>query len=561
MQNNSLINKQYNYVTEFTEDKFICLLRLSLSIWAFIAIYFDPLEPGRFVEFTYISLGAYIIYSAILYLFAVYGKDLLPLKAKHWIDLAWYLVFVSLSSGTGSIFFFFFFFPILNASFRWGFSEGWRLTVTTVLLFVVIGYLTAASGEAFELNRFLLRPGYLLTFGYLVAYWGGREVLLKRKLEFLRNVNRLSNPRFGVDQTVRLTLEQLRNFYDADVCLVVAKGLNSASYSIMKVTRDPVESISLMPVSRNEISPFLSLPTWLAAVFTNEEGNWWKKKKKYCALDIKRSRPTGQYLEAVEGVANLLEVNSLISLPIFLKGAGFSRFFIGANGHRFTDSNLNFMFQLGEQIMPVLQNIQILDGLASKSAERERRKISRDLHDSTIQPYLGLKFKLEGLLRKLSPEEHLYHEVEEVVGMVTESVANLRGYISDLKQESVSRQPLLVDALKQQAEQIMKQYSIKIKVEAPPNLQLSDRLAAEVFQMVSEGLSNIRRHTKADQARVKLLTQNELLIIVIENNNPNTDAPNQPFSPRSLTGRAKSLGGTVDIKQNGTTTVVIKIPI
>jgi signal transduction histidine kinase len=329
----------------------------------------------------------------------------------------------------------------------------------------------------------------------------------------------------------------------------------------MKVARDADENIPLTQVSKGEVTPFISLPSWLAVTFTGNEGSWWRKKNKYCALDIRRNRSADQYIEAVKGLTNLLEVNSLISLPIFFKGAGFTRFYIGANEHRFSESNLNFMFQLGEQIMPVVQNIQLLDDLASKSAGREREKISRDLHDSTIQPYLGLKFKLEALLRKLSPEEHLYHEVEEVVGMVTRSVANLRGYISDLKEESVSRQPLLIDAVKQQAEQIMKHYSIKIDVEASPELQLSDRLAAEVFQMVSEGLSNIRRHTKADHALVRLLTRNGLLTIIIENNNPNSDVSSKAFSPRSLTGRAKALGGSIDIKQNGVTTIVIKIPI
>jgi signal transduction histidine kinase len=548
---------------ESAESRLVGLTRLFLSAWALLAIYLDPVEADGFVTITYWSLVIYVLYSLILCLFDFFRPKALPFNILHWLEVVWYLLLISFSAGTSSIFYFFFFFSILTASFRYGFSEGVRVTAVSAFSFTVVGYLTAAEGDTFELNRFILRPGYLVILGYMMAYWGGQEILSKKRLRLLRDLNRISNPRFGISQTVSSILEQLHAFYDAEVCLLVIRSMNSSPYSIIKITRDEEQNVSLTPVSKEVISPLLSLPSRLAVAF-NSEQNIWNKimgRKKYYAYDLREMHDTDRNCQISEGITNFLEVKSLISLPIFFKQTMVARLFVGADRRKFTQSDLKFMLQASEQIVPVIENMQLLDSLASASAERERIKISRDLHDSTVQPYLGLKFKLESIFRKLSPDEPLYSEMDELVGMVSKSVTDLRGYISNLKEESVGREPLLVDAIKRQALRFTKHHSIKVDIDTAANLQIPDRLAAEVFQMVSEGLSNINRHTTSDHAVIRIANQNGALILMIENNNPGAAPPQNAFFPKSLAGRAKALGGDITVKQNGKTSVVIQIPI
>ncbi len=555
--------KERHYHFDLAESRLIGLTRLALSVWALFAVYFDTAETDRLFGVTYLTLALYVVYSSVVCLLDFFRSKTLPLTILHWLDVAWYLALISFSDGTNSIFYFFFFFAILTASFRYGYSEGFRVVLASTLSFTVVGYLTAPAGGTFELNRFVLHPGYMLILGYMMAYRGGQELSLKKRLTLLRNVSRLSNPRFGVAQTMSAVLEQLHTFYNAEVCLLVVRGLNSFSYSILKIARDAEQNVPLTPVLKADISPLLSLPPRIAVSFNGEQDFWERLagKKKHYALDMKRNRDTDGYSKIVEGIANFLEVKSLISLPLFIKGTAVGRLFIGTQRHKLTRLDLEFMLQVSQQVMPVIENVRLLDDLASKSAGRERIKISRDLHDSTVQPYLGLKFKLEGILRKLSPHERLYGEVDELVGMVSKSVTDLRGYISNLKEESVGREPLLINAIRRQAAQFMKHHSIRVDIDAPQGLQIPDRLAAEIFQMVSEGLSNINRHTKSDYAGIRISIQDESLILIIENKNPGADAPAQPFSPRSLAGRAKALGGDISVKQNGKTSVVIKVPI
>src|SRR5690348_299765 len=151
-------------------------MRLFLAASALLIIVIDPAEPDRFVALTYTLLGLYVVYSAVLYILALRGS---PFAARlsphtHWIDVGWYAVLVAVSSGTSSIFFFGFFFAILVASFSQGFARGLRVALVSAVLFTLIGLTVTPLEANFELNRFLLRPIYLLVLGYMMAYWGIR---------------------------------------------------------------------------------------------------------------------------------------------------------------------------------------------------------------------------------------------------------------------------------------------------------------------------------------------------------------------------------------------------
>ena len=70
----------------------------------------------------------------------------------------------------------------------------------------------------------MLAPIGLLTFGYLIARWGGYHTELKKRLKLLKDVTAVSNPRYGIDRTIKAILESIRAFYDAEACLLVIPG-------------------------------------------------------------------------------------------------------------------------------------------------------------------------------------------------------------------------------------------------------------------------------------------------------------------------------------------------
>src|SRR5262245_25309776 len=107
--------------------RMIAAMRLVLAASGLLIIYIDPSEPDRGVALAYVTLILYVVYSAVLCASAWRHIPLVPTTITHWVDMGWYAVLISLSSGTNSVFFFFFFFAIMIASFQWGLRSGLRV--------------------------------------------------------------------------------------------------------------------------------------------------------------------------------------------------------------------------------------------------------------------------------------------------------------------------------------------------------------------------------------------------------------------------------------------------
>ena len=103
---------------------------------------------------------------------------------------------------------------------------------------------------------------------------------------------------------------------------------------------------------------------------------------------------------------------------------------------------------------------------------------------------------------------------------------------------------------------------IAVQVNARGDIRVGDRLAAEAFQIVAEGLSNVRRHTQAGLATVSLKCGNGFFSLHIENNGAGGSVP-LSFTPRSITERAEALGGYAHVESLGQdgTAVVVEIPL
>jgi len=120
----------------------------------------------------------------------------------------------------------------------------------------------------------------------------------------------------------------------------------------------------------------------------------------------------------------------------------------------------------------------------------------------------------------------------------------------------------LLPAVHRFAQKFAEATGIAVQVEAPTALPVQDRLAAEVFQMVAEGLSNVRRHTRSAWATVTLSCGDQHLRLRIANDVAPGAVPT-PFTPSSITERATALGGGAHVEgpEHGGTVIVVDIPL
>ena len=532
-------------------------MRLLLSSATLLTLFIDPESAGKLSRITWLIFSAYTLHSLLLYVLTLLGMRLPQDMLLYWLDVVWYALIVMSSSNHNNLFFLFFFFAILTSSFQRGFEEGARITLASAGLFAA----TALFGETdAELSRLLLRTTFLLALGYMIAYWGGSAITQRSHLALLRDVSQLSNPRFGVDQTITSVLEKTRSYFHARSCLLTMQDKGAPHWSLRSAVHTGTEVVTTSAILSDEAaSPLLAFPDDKIVLYNRPLSSWLPWMGGVRTLDPDSGRWLRHDETAGASMAELLEAHSFMSAPLPLRNGAGRLYIVSTTSLSKTDAL--FLSHIGAQAFPVIENIDLLDRLASQAASREREKIARDLHDTAIQPYIGLRHGLAALRNDATPGNPLLPELEKLILMSGQVIADLRSYARTFRNGQVQSEPELLVALRRQATQIREFYGIDITLHIEGDLHINDRLAAEVFQIVNEGMSNIRKHTSARHGAVKLTCAQGALRITIDNECAAAHVPD--FLPDSLAERAAALGGAARVTHNilGNTSVQIEIPI
>jgi len=531
-------------------------MRLLLAVTALLTWFVNPGEVGVPVYLTWSVLSLYVLHSAVLFILAHFNQPFSHGKLIYWLDVCWSGLIVFCTGGGDSYFFPFFFFAILTSSFQHGLDTGTRIAMASSLL---LGFASLFGGGSVDTPNLLLRVIFVMALGYMFAYWGGLGLLQKRRLALLYDVSQQSNPRFGVDHTLNSILEKTRQFFHASSCTLIMRGSGEQWLLRTAVAGAAPRSSTMGAAALAPLMVFGARQSLLYAPSALARLGAPASLQGFEDGSLRWQRLGGTAGKAGAAVAELLDGDSYISVPLPLrKGEG--RIYLAGSQHRYARADTRFLLQIVSQVFPLIENIELVDRLASGAAYRERQKIARDLHDTTIQPYIGLRHGLAALRHSAAPDNALLPELDKLIEMSGQVIGDLRQMAQSLRTGAAPEEAELLLALRRQAEQIRKFFGLEIEVVVEGELNLSDRLAAEVFQIVNEGMSNIRKHTTARSASIVLAKRAGMLHIVMSNERQQARAD---FTPVSLTERAHALGGTVDISNtvDGATVVSIAIPV
>lgn len=539
------------------DARMVALMRCVLVISGLAIIWVDPTEPTRYVELTYLSLLVYSAWSIGLFVSAGRSVDTLH-RVAPWFDVLYAAYLVALTQGTNSIFFFIFLFAILVASFSRGYREGMLVTGASTLLFAVVGFWFAPPEPQFELNRYLIRTIYLFTLGWMIAFWGGREIALKRRLTILQEIGSQWNPRLGVDRTISVNLERIIDFFGAAECvLVLRRPTNPPSYFTYTASnRKSPRSTAPSEISASAASVLLALPDSLAIAYPaagSRTGDALFRAPSPTVPDVNT--------EDFARLGNLFDAERFATVPYRQRDGTIGRVFVIPGNER-TRIDVDFLSQLVSAISQAIENTQLTDELVLKAAEHERFRISLDIHDTTVQPYIGLKLGLDALHREAGESNPLSRRIGELLEMATMTIRDLRGYATALREKAPMSGNALLAAVREQADRFNRFYGVEVEVQSDPEIQIGAQVAAEAFRIISEGLSNVLRHTAARKAFVRLQSREGWLQLAIGNESSHTAGASRSFIPRSISERAMSLGGTsfVENSEDGHTIVHVSIP-
>ena len=499
----------------------------------------------------------FAIYAAWLYGRTVHDKTSQEGRIVYWIDALWYLAISAMTGGPGSHFFFFLSFPMLFVSLRWGFRPGMAMTIFVSGMLWASGILRSGTGAALLNVEVFLPPIGLLLLGYLMAMWANSDLAVNRRLLALKGFNALFSPRFNIEQMIDHVVRHLATLHPVNKFVLV----------LLEADRPPKVFRADLPEAMYQVSDAVAagIQSVVSELDVNDTVIYsGKSRLRSAEIYSSNSNPATQKSQMTHAslIADRLRCAGFGCLQFPLRQGGSARLIVWSDKHPFESVDLPFLHQLSEQLAPRIENVQLLDRLAGEIADAERQKISRDIHDSAIQPYIGLKFGLEALARKIPPESPISSDIGRLVEMATSEITELRTFVKGLRGEEDPGRAALVPALRRQAARFSELYGIAVAVESPGELRIGDALANEAFHIVSEALSNVRRHTSARSACIKLACDHQLFTLRISNPcGPGTAG--KLFTPHSIAERTLALGGAcrVTTETDGDTEVTVEIPL
>jgi signal transduction histidine kinase len=395
----------------------------------------------------------------------------------------------------------------------------------------------------------------------VVGRWIETENVLTRRLAFSHELARLFNPRDNLEQALPRLAEALRVHQRADACAIVKQDPRGAPllYIADRANSSQArgERIEAM-LGRTLLAPLAER----AVLFRRSpvsSGRIWRALFRGAS-----SAPECADRHLLTELGNLLEAVSFATVPLRSRDQALGRLYLISREARFTRRDLRLLEELAAHAGPLIDNMQLVDRLALEVANEERKRISRDLHDGTIQPYVGLKLGLEALRRRLKPQDDATREVEELVKIAADSIQQLRHYVGDLQHGAPSKPDnALLPAVRHQVRKFTEFYGIETRMLADGDFTGTGRLYNEVVQIVREGLSNIKRHTRARHAAIHLLAGAGRLRVEILNDSTSRQNKPRAFLPRSIAERAKDLGGqvSVEFRRRGLTAVAVELPV
>lgn len=198
--------------------------------------------------------------------------------------------------------------------------------------------------------------------------------------------------------------------------------------------------------------------------------------------------------------------------------------------------------------------------------EKERTRISREIHDDLGGNLTAIKMALAMLTRKLPEDTTLTEKADYVEQLVDRTIETVHRIAGDLRPSILDFG--LVAAIEWQAKEFEKQVGIPCTFESDDtDLDLDLDQATALFRIFQEALTNIAKHAKATLVNVQLMHTNTYVRLeIIDNGIGITDSDHKKaksFGIRGMVERSIALGGSLSISTapKGGTVVAIKAPL
>ena len=221
------------------------------------------------------------------------------------------------------------------------------------------------------------------------------------------------------------------------------------------------------------------------------------------------------------------------------------------------------LFEANESLRKNEEALQLLSARLLQAQDEERRRISRDLHDSAGQYLVGALMRLAAVEESLSASP----QSEALRPLLADARQALTDCSNEIRTLSYLLHPPTLDvaglasALEWYSDGFSQRSGIKIDLKITPSLgRLPQDLEMAVYRVVQETLTNIHRHSGSKWARIRLIREQDQITLEVADRGKgmgpiSNDGLNVGVGLSGIRERVRQLNGhlAVESSSQGTT--------
>ena len=515
-------------------ETWLATARLFLAGATLVAIRMDPTELGH----SWAAYGLFLFYLANgSLIFMLLRRRQQSTSAFRFLvhagDVAWPALISIFAEGPRTPFFLFFFFALAAAAYRWGLWETIGTAAAEVALLwwnlMVVDMWLGPGGSQrlraltglnvntrdFDPQRLFMLSIYLLVMGVLLGYLAEQQKHLRAEKAVITGTLSRIRVEAGLTGTIEQIFGEILSMYGASRLMVASQETRSHRVFAGEMNKPSasarVEFHWLESGMRDAKTYLDDFPGEVC--YASVDGDNWTTS----ALDESGHQVSVTNLASLSQLQLAQPFNSLVTVGFLFGGDWRGRVFLFNPSWRGEkQEELRFLLDMVHQVGPAVYNVYLLHRLRRRASAAERARFARELHDGAVQSLIAVEMQVDVLRRHAEANRPIGGELGRIQSLLREEVLKLRELMQQMKAIDVDSQRLL-SVLKDTVERFQRETGITASfVTDLHDLEMPQRICREILRIVQEGLVNVRKHSGARHAMVRLASVGNTWNLILE---------------------------------------------
>lgn len=545
-------------------ERWLATARVFLAVSALVAIRMEPTQLGQ----SWAAYGLFAFYlansSGILMLLRRRQQSTAGFRILvHAGDIVWPAVISIFAEGPRTPFFLFFVFVLAAAAYRWGLWETLATAAAEVALLWIESFLLlhiwlgpagspawfALTGlrvnvSEFEPKRLFLLSVYLIVMGLLLGYLAEQQKHLRAEKAVVTGILSRIRVEAGLTGTMQQIFNEVMSMYGASRLMVASQEAHSHRVFVGELNKPSngvvAEFLWLESKPRDAKTYLDDFPGDVC--YASVDGDRWS----ILALDQDGNTVPAANAAPLSQLRDVQAFQSLITVEFLFGSEWRGRvFLLNPSWRGEKQEELRFLQSLIRQVGPAVYNVYLLHRLRRRAGAAERARFARELHDGAVQSLIAVEMQVDVIRRQAEADRPITGELGRIQGLLREEVLKLRELMQQMKAIDVDAHRLL-GVLNDTVERFQRETGISARfVTDLEDLDMPQRVCREFLRIVQEGLVNVRKHSGARHALVRLGCNRDRWNLTVED-----DGKGFPFAGRYNQEQMEEIGkGPMIIKE------------